>query len=175
MNNNSQCSIQLLKLLISSLFVIISTTSSYAFDISGQPHFVEKRFERTTHAGRLAFGVTERKHYIKEIKLKGPNEESLYLGYITATISMGAGMYLFDAGYYLGVKNNNKIYYSLPDSIELKNLQEKGLIPYPLPVYHISILEYLFGYSLWILMAIYMIPSLIRKIKKRKERAGIIA
>ena len=78
-----------------------------------------------------------------------------------------AGMYLSDDGYVLqkkGDSTNNRpfdgmkrvhdltTYYPLnPEKI--LEMQQSGVLPTPMPKYSIPILEYVFGYSLWLVLA----------------------
>lgn len=99
------------------------------------------------------FGMQETIHKIEDIPLKGANGEDLYLGYKTSTFFVLAGVYMTDDGYVLGVSGQSNSYYSLPDKEKLAQFQEARLIPQELPPYQIPLIEYLFGYSLWLLIA----------------------
>jgi hypothetical protein len=65
---------------------------------------------------------------------------------------IGAGVYVSAEGYVLKVQGEDSYYRTTPDL--LKALQEEGTIPTPLPPYHITTFQYLFGYSLWILLLV---------------------
>src|SRR5512140_3111537 len=98
------------------------------------------------------FGVDETLECIQDISLKGGQGEPLCLGWKTSKFFVGAGVYLKDDGYVLKVPNANS-YYPLPYPAELKAFQAQGLMPDPLPHYTLPVWEYLFGYSLWIIVA----------------------
>ncbi len=63
-----------------------------------------------------------------------------------------AGIYLSDDGYVLQKKTDFSGYYPL-DNEKIQELQQNGMLPSPLPKYSISFWEYLFGYSLWLVIA----------------------
>jgi tellurite resistance protein len=65
---------------------------------------------------------------------------------------------------------NENIYYEIPTGSELEYLQNEGFLPNPLPTYSRPILDYLKGYSLWILLAIIGFMYLLVKIVKRQDQ-----
>jgi hypothetical protein len=100
----------------------------------------------------MAFGRDEHIRFIQDVKVTGPGNEPLFLGYLVATQFFVAGVYFHDGGYVLGVKDDRKKYYPMPTGDDLKGLQRRGLLPDPLPPFSPSIIDYLFGYSLWIIL-----------------------
>ncbi len=99
------------------------------------------------------FGFRDRIHKIQNIELKDSDRNALYLGYRTTMIIIGAGICLIDQGYVLGFENYEKNqYYPLTEEL-ISSLQSEKILPTPLPTYNIDTIEYLFGYSLWIIMA----------------------
>ena len=70
-----------------------------------------------------------------------------------------AGVYLQDDGYVLAEGDDAYRYVPL-DSAKIKEFQEKGLLPDPLPGYTIPLSQYLIGYSLWILLFSLIIGSI---------------
>ena len=99
------------------------------------------------------FGLHESVHWISDTELKGPNGETLFLGYKTSTYFFLLGVYIEDDGYVLGVKGESKKYMSMPSSDKIQLAQAIKLLPSPLPRYSIDPVEYMLGYSLWILIA----------------------
>jgi hypothetical protein len=73
-----------------------------------------------------------------------------------------AGVYVADDGYVLKktLEFDGK-YYPLDDA-KIRELQKEGILPVPLPPYSLSFLDYLFGYSLWIILAFTIVISLVR-------------
>ena len=97
--------------------------------------------------GKLLFGDKEEIDKIQDIK--GTDYQ---LGHKYTLHFFLAGVYLSDDGYVLQPKNAHDTYYPNSEQ-EIKELQKAGLLPSPLPKYSIPIWQYLFGYSLWIVLA----------------------
>jgi hypothetical protein len=100
--------------------------------------------------GKLAFGRDETLTCLVDIEMRGKESEQLCLGHKTSKFFVGAGVYLSDDGYILRSKGQNTYYAVTPE--ELAQLQQEGVVPTPLPPYHISWVDYAFGYSLWIIL-----------------------
>lgn len=124
--------------------------------------------------GLFRFGDQDSLHFLEDVKLKGAKEEALYLGYRTTTKFFLAGVYLTDHGYVLPAKKNEdsqvESYYTLTDE-QITSYQSEGLLPEPLPEYKIEMLDYLIGYSLWLLILVgliyYGVKAWIKKNKKQ--------
>src|SRR5262245_41852692 len=125
----------------------------------------------TAAHAKLMFGKDETIHFLQDVKLTGPNNEALYLGYKTAIQFFLAGVYVEDEGYVLGIKGDSKKFFNMPTGQELKDFQQRGLLPDPLPSYSLGFFDYLFGYSLWIVIAVVVAWSVFdwRRRKKKKE------
>lgn len=95
------------------------------------------------------FGTDERVTMLTDIDLEGPNGEDLVLSRKTTTTFIFAGVNFKDDGYVLGVKGDDERYIPLP-ATEVKSLQAQQLLPSPLPAYKVPVIEYVFGYSLYI-------------------------
>ncbi len=104
------------------------------------------------HAAR--FGTDESIHRLQDVDLKGPNDEALYLGHKTSTLNVLAGVYIKDDGYVLGVRGDSKKYFDMPGAADVERFQRSGLLPNPLPKYELSAIDYVLGYSLWIVLAV---------------------
>lgn len=117
-------------------------------------------------AGKLLFGDRETIHKIQDISYQGSSGERYYLGYKTTMKMIFAGVYLSDDGYVLGINGSHEKYIPL-DAEKISSLQSAGLLPDPMPGYTVGLLDYAFGYSLWILIIVsglyYWIKSLFRK------------
>jgi hypothetical protein len=103
--------------------------------------------------GKLAFGKQETVSCIADVTLKGADDEALCIAHKTTIQFFGGGLYLTDDGYVLGIKGKSNAYYKMPAARELKEFQEAGTLPTPLPPYRIAAIEYLLGYSLWMALA----------------------
>ena len=97
----------------------------------------------------MLFGPDESIHRITEVEIDG---KAYYLAFKTTIYFFVAGVYLSDDGYVL--QENDKADWFIPlGRDEIRDLQAAGYLPDPLPRYAVPIWEYLFGYSLWILVA----------------------
>jgi hypothetical protein len=123
----------------------------------------------------VRFGADETIHFIEDVKLKGANQEALYLGYRTKIQFFLAGLYLTDEGYVLGVKGDSKRYYDMPTGEKLAQFQKSGLLPDPLPPYSLSFWDYLFGYSLWWVIAFTIIWMVMSDRRKKRKAARVAA
>lgn len=113
--------------------------------------------------GTLRFGKDEKIHCIADLDVKGANGEATCLAYKTTTYWVGAGAYFKDDGYVVGLKTERGWY-----PLEAAD----GKLPHPLPPYSISSWDYVWGYSLWIAIAItvawYLGVSRVKKARQAK-------
>ena len=100
-------------------------------------------------AAQFGFGDDGRVTPIQDVKLKGPQGEALTLAYKTSSKWFLLGLYLRDDGYVLGVKNEPGRYHALSGD-QIERWQMSGLLPKPLPAYNIAMIDYVLGYSMWI-------------------------
>ena len=97
------------------------------------------------------FGKGEKLTCLTDVSVKGPEDETLCLAHKTSTYWAVAGVYVRDEGHVLQVRGRD-FYYPLPDEPQLSELQAAGALPRPLTPYSIPLVDYLFGYSLWIVI-----------------------
>jgi hypothetical protein len=119
------------------------------------------------------FGQQDDIHFLEDVKLRGPKGEPLYLGYMTSTQNVLAGLSIKDAGYVLGIRGASTQFYHLPEGAALERLQQSGLLPRPLPPYRLRFADYALGYSLWPLLAVVIVISLWSSARKRAEQQQI--
>lgn len=100
------------------------------------------------------FGTVENITRMEDVGLSTPEGEPLYLGHKTSTVYFILGVYVSDDGYVLGVRSKPAYIGDMPPPDVLARLQQQGQLPKPLPPYHLSIGDYLWGYSLWIVLAV---------------------
>jgi len=117
------------------------------------------------------FGTDETIDRIEDVKLKGEDDEALFLGHMVRTHWFLAGLYVEDAGYVLGVQGDSKRFYRVPEGEELKRFQREGFLPDPLPAYSLSFFDYLFGYSLWLVVAGLGLWTLVSKLRAGRDEA----
>jgi hypothetical protein len=104
--------------------------------------------------GTMLFGTQDDLNCIVDIPLKGGANEPLCLGFKVSLHFFVGGIYVSDGGYILRVRNNSKSFYEMPQGQELADYQVNGMIPTPLPAYSVPVFDYLFGYSLWIILGV---------------------
>ncbi|MBU0499033.1 MAG: hypothetical protein KJ675_14765 [Gammaproteobacteria bacterium] len=117
----------------------------------------------------LYFGEQEEIHKIADVNLKGGEGEDLFIGYRTRGLYLLAGIYVTDEGYVLGVTADGNKYYPLPTRDELKAFQESGLLPEKLPEYSLSPLDYIFGYSLWLIALLGLLYYFMKKALVKRD------
>lgn len=100
--------------------------------------------------GHYRFGKQEELHCIQPVALRGPKGEALCVGYKTTTTNVFGPVFFHDDGYVLCESGPNaQSYYPMPQGTELSALQTAGELPNPLPAYHLSAGDYLFGFFMW--------------------------
>lgn len=119
----------------------------------------------------LQFGWDDRIECIEPVKVTGEGGEELCLAYKTSKLFVGGGVYLRDEGYVLGVPGKHDIYYPWPDQQKVEAWQAASLVPSPLPAYSIPVIEYLVGYSLWLIIAVMVAFSLGKRWATKRRHA----
>jgi hypothetical protein len=102
---------------------------------------------KDAHA-KLFFGTQDKINHLQDLSLKGPNDEALYLGFVTSTHSFLLPYSMSDGGYVLGIKGTSDKFYKLPKE-RIEQMQRAGVLPNRLPVYQRSSGDYIIGYVLW--------------------------
>ncbi len=94
----------------------------------------------------FTYGDDDKISFIQDLDFPGPREKKLYLGNRITTKFFGAGVFLTDHGYVLGVRSlipqDSEFYYQLDDQ-KVQALQAEGFLPNPMPEYKIGIVDYL--------------------------------
>lgn len=80
---------------------------------------------------------------------------------------LGAGAWLEDKGYAIKLRGGDT-YWPL-DADMAAGLQEMNILPRPLPKYEIPVIDYVFGYSLWIVIAVLVAWYAVAAMMKRKK------
>ena len=107
-------------------------------------------------ATRVSYGRSET---IRPIE---PTKDPQYiLCYKFSTYTLGMGCLITDDGYVLQRAGESQQYIPL-DPVMIQKLQQEGTLPNPLPRYSLSIIDYLLGYSLWILLGVIFGPLLVK-------------
>jgi hypothetical protein len=105
--------------------------------------------------GGMMFGTQDEIECLTNHTFAGPHGDQLCLASKISMHFFVAGVGVSDGGYVLKIKDANSFYNTTPEM--LKALQEEGTLPSPLPPYHISTFQYLFGYSLWLIFAVMVV------------------
>ena len=120
------------------------------------------------------FGVTEHIVPIEDVALTTPAGDALYIGHKSSTVYFILGVYVRDDGYVLGLRSNAKHYVDMPPPDKLAEFQSKGLLPKPLPPYRLGFVDYLKGYSLWLvlgpLIGLYLYFHFAVRLRRRRPR-----
>jgi hypothetical protein len=109
----------------------------------------------------LMFGKQDDIDCLLPTTFDGPHGDQLCLASHVSQYFFAAGVYVKDEGYVLKVKGSNS-YYAVDDA-QLKALQEQQILPATLPPHHISTGQYLFGYSLWLILAAMGLFAVLKK------------
>ncbi|MBX3188253.1 MAG: hypothetical protein KF819_14630 [Labilithrix sp.] len=111
---------------------------------------------------------------IVDVPLEGEHGEALCVAYKTTTFWVGAGAYLRDDGYVARPRAESTKYYPLTaDQIAL--YQSEETLPTPLPAYRLPTADYVWGYSLWWLLAVSVAWALIGRAIRERRRAKCAA
>ncbi len=141
----------------------------------------------------MMFGNDESIHCLAEVPLKGAKDEALCIAYKRSILFIVAGVRVKDEGYVLGILDKTsspsakadpaaiaglevKTYYPLPPG-DVPGYQQHGMLPTPLPRYELPIWDYVFGYSLWLLVGglviFYGVQSLVSR-SRAKPQSGVV-
>ncbi len=109
-------------------------------------------FTRLAHAGAMMFGTDDNIHPITDVSVTGPEGQPMQLAHRVSLHFFVAGIYTTDEGYVLVEKGKTDLYYTLTPEL-IAEYQASNSVPNPLPAYKIPLWDYLFGYSLWLIVA----------------------
>jgi len=110
--------------------------------------------------------------WVANSTVRGNDGEALYLGRRLRTDVFLLPYNIADEGYVLGVKGSPADYYPLPPE-RIRELQQNGMLPAPLPRYRMSLIDYLIGNALWIpflVLFLYLLLRTIQSIRARKQK-----
>ena len=118
----------------------------------------------------MFFGEKDFIYKIQDIGIKNKDAEPLYLGHRVTIKFFIAGIYLEDNGYVLSSKTNNEKKYLQLDDKLIHNLQAEGVLQTPVPKYKVSGMDYLLGYSLWVIIFVFGTYELIKILFSKVRR-----
>ena len=120
------------------------------------------------------FGTVDHIQRIEDVPLTTPEGDALYLAYKTSTVFFIGGVYFSNDGYVLGLRSSPKHYVDMPPPTLLATFQKEGRLPNPLPPYHLGLMDYLVGYSLWLVLvpivALYVGTLVVLRGRRRRHR-----
>ena len=123
-------------------------------------------FSTSVHA-KFYFGKDESINFIMDVKLEGAKGENLQLSRIVIRESFLLPYHVKDGGFILTIKGNHDSYFDFPKDKKLVELQNKGLLPKPLPEWKLSTLDIIIGYALWEALGLMFVWNLIKKVFRR--------
>lgn len=118
----------------------------------------------------IGFGESESIEKIQDLDIPASETDgdSVFLAHLVSKHFFLAGIYVEDEGYVLGYEGDDSVYKPL-DSSQITMLQAAGYLPDPMPEYHIRPIDYIIGYSLWIVLAIYALLRVFGKKQPEPE------
>jgi hypothetical protein len=94
------------------------------------------------------FGVQDQLYKVSDTKMTDEAGKPIYICQHVKSYFVFLGVYARDEGLVMST-DWDRGYFPMPDSTELKSLQQEGLIPNPLPQHGMNFFDKLFGFSLW--------------------------
>ncbi|MEZ5691496.1 MAG: hypothetical protein R3D71_07520 [Rickettsiales bacterium] len=123
----------------------------------------------SAYAGKMRFGDDHHIRKLMDVDFSVKDGEKIYLGHMVTIKFFILGVYVKDDGYVLGVVSEPGKYYPL-NKEKLDKLQQEGFLPKELPKYKLEVADYIFGYSLYILIIVIALWSYVSsKIKRRRN------
>ena len=110
----------------------------------------------------LMFGTDDNIECLDAHKFSGPHGDSVCLASRISLHFVGAGVYVTNNGYVLKI-DGSKSYYPLTAK-NLDELQQSGVVSSPLPPIHVSWWQYVFGYSLWIVIGGLVLAAVMKRL-----------
>jgi tetratricopeptide (TPR) repeat protein len=123
-------------------------------------------------AASWRFGTTQYIEKIQDTEITTERGEALYLAYKYSHHLFIMPYRMTDDGYVLGVVGNSSRYIPL-DADMIADLQKRKLLPTPLPPYSISLIDYAFGYLLWIVVAGIGVSMLFAMLKEGRSKKAV--
>lgn len=111
-------------------------------------------FSSQAVAGKVMFGQQDSIHFVANTTITGPGGARLFLGHLVTMHAFLLPYYVESKGLVLGVSGDSKKYIPLPAEQQLTALKKEGLLPNELPVPELSIFDYIFGFSLELLLLV---------------------
>jgi hypothetical protein len=120
----------------------------------------------------MLFGTRDEIDCLTDVKLRVEPGEALCLAHKSHTWALVLPAYFHDDGYVLRLKGKD-LYCPMPPAADVAALQAQGLLPAPLPAYHVGVFDYAFGYSLWITIGLLAVWSLVEMARQKRRRGRL--
>ena len=104
-------------------------------------------FAPLANAGKLMFGSEDSIHFVANTTIQAPDGR-LFLGHRVRMHAFLLPFYVESKGLVFGISGESKKYIPLPPAEELARLKAAGLLPKDLPRAELGLFDYLFGFSL---------------------------
>ncbi|HTJ40722.1 MAG TPA: hypothetical protein VL463_01460 [Kofleriaceae bacterium] len=115
----------------------------------------------------FVFGKHVESTCIQDLPDPGPNGEALCLAYRVESYGLVFPGYTRDGGYAIQIKGSRA---SRPiDDAWIAKLQQRGVLPDPLPSYSIPASTYAWGFSLWPVIALVLLVTWVRRRSAMRE------
>ncbi len=106
------------------------------------------------NAGKVMFGQQDSIHFVANTTIAGPGGGRLFLGHLVTMQAFLLPYYVESKGLVFGISGESKKYIPLPAEQQLSELKNAGLLPKDLPTPELSIFDYVFGFSLELLVLV---------------------
>jgi hypothetical protein len=106
------------------------------------------------NAGKVMFGQQDSIHFVANTTITGPGGTHLFLGHLVTMQAFLLPYYVESKGLVFGISGESKKYIPLPAEQQLIELKNAGLLPKDLPTPELSIFDYVFGFSLELLVLV---------------------
>ena len=104
------------------------------------------------NAGKLMFGQQDSIHFVANTTIPGPGGARLFLGHHVTMHAFLLPHYVESKGLVLGLSGESTKYIPLPATQELAEFKRAGFLPNDLPRPELSVFDYVFGFSLELLL-----------------------
>jgi hypothetical protein len=95
------------------------------------------------------FGRDESLILVEDVRAQGPDGEDLQISRLVVRQNFLLPFNVSDGGLVLSIKGEQESYIPWPDASSVRELQQAGLLPTPLPDSALSTLDKVLGYALW--------------------------
>jgi hypothetical protein len=121
------------------------------------------------------FGTEDTVQFVADTKLTSVDDAHLFLGHLVTTHVFLLPYHVESKGLVFGISGDANRFIPLPESPQLAELKRDGYLPHELPEAELSLFDYLFGYSLEILLLALTCSVLARRVRAKQRSAAMAA